>query len=143
MKRFGIFLLSFLLLSCQHIKENKKPENLISKDTMSLVLTDFALFNSANNYNRRLLEETGLNPEEYLFNKYNIDSSQFRLSTEYYAKNYDDYQQIYKKVKSNLEDLKDKYQKIEDEEEKKKQREFEQRYFAQDTLGYNKVRLET
>ena len=143
MKRWGIFILSFLLLSCQNIKENKKPKNLIPQDTMVMVLTDLALFNSARNYNRRILEETGIHPEDYLFTKYNIDSTQFRLSTEYYAKNYDDYQQIYKKVKGNLEGLKDKYQKLEDEQAKQEKIKLEREYMARDTLGYNKVRLES
>lgn len=85
------------------MEEVKKPENLIIEDKMVTVLTDLSILNSAKNYNRRRLEETGVKPEEVLFEKHGIDSLQLAESTEYYAKNYALLESIYKKVRNNLE----------------------------------------
>ncbi len=104
--------------SCQNIEEVKKPDNLISEDKMVEVLTELNLLNSAKNYNKRILEETGLQPDTYLYSKYKIDSLQLAESTTYYAKKYDKFDGIYQKVKQNLEGMKAKLEVIREEEQR-------------------------
>ena len=104
--------------SCQNIEEVKKPANLISEDKMVEVLTELNLLNSAKNYNKRILEETGLQPDTYLYSKYKIDSLQLAESTTYYAKKYDKFDGIYQKVKQNLEGMKAKLEVIREEEQR-------------------------
>lgn len=116
MKPFRIFIFALLFVSCQNVEEVKEPENLIPEAKMVEVLTDLSILNSARNYNKRILEETGLKPDEYLYEKHGIDSLQLAKSNEYYAKNYDRLESIYKRVKFNLEKMQSNLEKIQEEE---------------------------
>lgn len=116
MKPYRIFILTLLLVSCQNVEKVKEPENLISEAKMAEVLTDLSLLNSAKNYNKRILEETGLKPAEYLYEKHGIDSLQLAQSNEYYAKNYDKLESIYKRVKVNIEKMQVDLEKVQKEE---------------------------
>ncbi len=106
MRSFGFLLLVLLFVSCQDIEKNKKPANLIPENKMVEVLTELSILNSAKNYNKRLLEQTGFKPDEFLLNKYDIDSIQLVESTSYYARNYTQFESMYEKVQRNLETLK-------------------------------------
>ena len=70
------------------------------------VLTELSLLNSAKNYNKRFLEETGFKPDEFLLQKYDIDSLQLAQSTQFYARNYTRFESMYERVQRNLETLK-------------------------------------
>lgn len=83
---------------------------------MAEILTDLSILNSARNYNKRILEETGLKPDEYLYEKHGIDSLQLAQSNEYYAKNYDRLESIYGRVKVNLEKMQVDFEKLQEEE---------------------------
>lgn len=120
MKFVWVFFGALLFFSCQDIEKVEKPNNLIPEQKMAEVLTDLSLLNSAKNYNRKFLEETGLRPDEYLYNKHNIDSAQLSQSTRYYAANQARLEVIYKRVKSNLEKLQRDMEVIKAIEEKKK-----------------------
>ncbi|GAB2760749.1 DUF4296 domain-containing protein [Salinimicrobium soli] len=120
MKRLtSVLLLLVLLISCQDIKKSPKPENLISEDKMVEILTDLALLHGARSYNKNLLQEKGIIPSEYIREKYNIDSTRFRISNNYYTENYKQYQKMYSQVKENLEQLRVKYDSIREQEEEK------------------------
>ena len=82
------------------------------------VLTELSLVQGARSYNRQMLEQVGLKPREYLWRKFDIDSSQFARSSDYYARNYVQYQRIYDSVKVRLEGLKEIYDSIRVEEER-------------------------
>ncbi len=106
MRSFGYIIFLILIFSCQDIEKNERPANLIPENKMVEVLTELSILNSAKRYNKRLLEETGLKPDEYLLNKYNIDSLQLLESTSYYARNYTQFEGMYEKVRRKLETLK-------------------------------------
>lgn len=116
MKPFRIFVFALLFVSCQNVEKVKEPENLIPEAKMAEVLTDLSILNSARNYNKRILEETGLKPAEYLYDKHGIDSLQLAQSNEYYAKNYDRLESIYKRVRVNLEKMQVNLEKLQEEE---------------------------
>ena len=118
MRFIKVFLIVCVFWSCQDIEEIKKPDNLIPEDKMVEVLTELNLLNSAKNYNKRLLEESGVQPDEYLYSKYDIDSLKLAESTTYYAKKYDKFEGIYQKVKQNLETMKAKLEVIREEEQR-------------------------
>lgn len=120
MKYVWVFFGALLLYSCQDIEKVEKPKNLIPEQKMAEILTDLSLLNSAKNYNRKFLEETGLKPDEYLYSKHNIDSAQLSQSTRYYAANQTRLEAIYKKVKSNLESMQRDMEVIKAIEDKKK-----------------------
>lgn len=91
---------------------------MISEDKMVEVLTDLSIINSAKNFNKRFLEETGIRPNTYLYEKHEIDSLQLAKSTEYYAKKYDRLDRIYSRVKVNLEKMKGDLETVRAEEER-------------------------
>ena len=57
----------------------------------------------AKGVNKSILENNGIIPEQYLFNKHSIDSILFAKSNEYYSYDLKTYQTIYDKVKIKLE----------------------------------------
>ena len=120
MKIFSAFFILFFFVSCQDIKDVPRPENLIQEDKMVAVLVDVSLLHGARIYNRRLLQEKGVEPYEYLWEKHKIDSVQFRKSNEYYAANYRQYQSIYEKVKARLEILQVEYDSLREAEERRR-----------------------
>lgn len=96
-----------LFISCQNIENTERPDNLIPENKMVEVLTELSILNAAKNYNKKLLEETGFKPEEFLLEKYGIDSIQLVESTRFYARNYAQFEGMYEKVQRNLESRKD------------------------------------
>ena len=96
----------------------EKPANLIPENKMVEVLTDLSVINSAKNFNKRYLEETGIRPNTYLYEKHGIDSLQLAKSTEYYAKKYDLLDRIFARVQANLEKMKGELELVRAEEER-------------------------
>ncbi|WP_276168210.1 DUF4296 domain-containing protein [Zobellia alginiliquefaciens] len=81
----------------------KKPENLIPKDKMVQILQDLAIVNAAKTTNVQVLRENDVEPMDYIFNKYDIDSLQLVESDRYYASLPVEYEEIYKEIEANLE----------------------------------------
>lgn len=117
MKFKWILIFPVLLFSCQNVEEIKKPDSLIPEQKMVEVLTDLSILYSAKNYNRKILEETGLPLKTYLYEKHQIDSLQLAQSTEYYAKNYTQFKKIYNQVKLNLDKMKTDLEVVQAEEQ--------------------------
>lgn len=120
MKNLLLTLAVMLFFSCQDVSKTEKPGDLIPEQKMVEVLTELSLINSAKNYNRRMLEGTGLRPNEFLYQKHNIDSLQLARSTQYYSDNPSQLQRIYEEVQNNLEEVKDSLEIIREEEERVK-----------------------
>lgn len=92
-----------LLAACQNINYPAKPKNLIPEEKMAEVLTDLHIFNASKSYNRNMLQESGLSPQQFIFEKHGIDSLQFQKSNAYYSINPDKYLSIYNKIQNSLE----------------------------------------
>jgi hypothetical protein len=67
------------------------------------IIYDMTLINVAKGVNKSILENNGIIPEQYLFNKHSIDSTLFARSNEYYSNDLKTYQMIYDNVKIKLE----------------------------------------
>lgn len=106
MRSLGYLMIIIAFISCQDIEKTERPNNLIPENKMVEVLTELSILNSAKNYNKRFLEETGFRPDEFLLNKFGIDSVQLAESTNYYARNYNQFESMYERVQRNLETLK-------------------------------------
>jgi len=105
MKNISLLFGVLFMVSCTSNTIYKKPKDLIPKDTMVLLLTDLFIANTAYSYkNRGLRKKTNYMP--LLYNKYKIDSVRFLESNLYYTSIIDEYDEIYKEVKSNLTALK-------------------------------------
>jgi hypothetical protein len=139
MKPLYAFLILALLGGCQDIQKTPKPDDLISKDKMVDVLTEISLLHGARSYNMNLLEEKGIDPNKYIYEKYDIDSLQLVKSNDYYAENYGDYNDIYNEVKARLEALKVEYDTLREREERRKD---SLRELERDTLLGDSIRPE-
>lgn len=82
------------------------PDNLISEEKMVDVIYEMTLISVSKGVNRRILENNGVIPEKYIFEKYNIDSLQFVLSNEFYSNDLNKYLDIYNRVKEKLQENK-------------------------------------
>lgn len=113
-------LVIVVILSCNNIEKPKKPDNLISKDRMVDVITDISLMTAAKGMNKNLLEKNAINPQNYIYEKYNIDSVQFAESNNYYAYDVKEYEDIYEIVKERLEKKKDEYKALQEQDKEEK-----------------------
>ncbi|MDO6471107.1 DUF4296 domain-containing protein [Maribacter sp. 1_MG-2023] len=93
----------FILSSCAE-ELVEKPDNLIPEDKMVAVIKEMAIVNAAKATNLSKLRENGVEPTSFIFKKFEIDSAQFVDSDRYYASKPLRYENMYKKVESDLED---------------------------------------
>ena len=117
-----LFLVLLIQTSCYTIDKPKKPNNLLTEDEMVVILVDMALMSSAKGVNKKKIEDNGIIPDKYIFERHNIDSLRFSESNNYYAYKIETYSNIYDKVKDSLTKLRDHYKVIETKEKKKKAR---------------------
>lgn len=94
MRCFVSIIALIICFGCQPLDKPKKPDNLISKDKMVDILYDVLVLNTSKGINKSVLEMNGIKPENYIYEKYNIDSLQFALSNEYYGFYVEDYESI-------------------------------------------------
>ena len=103
-----IIFIAIIIFGCNNVSQkNPIPENLISEEKMIDVIYEMTLISVSKGVNRRVLENNGVVPEKYIFNKYNIDSLQFTLSNQFYSNHLETYLRIYNRVKEKLEENKE------------------------------------
>lgn len=110
-----VILLS-VLVSCQDVEKTEKPEDLIPEDKMIDLLTELSLVNAARNFNKFKLEKTGIEPEKYIYEKFDVDSLQFERSNAWYSEQYTQYERIYDSVKNRIQVMKSRLDSIMDRE---------------------------
>lgn len=102
-KAIGILLVLLVLISCV---ENliEKPDNLIPRDKMVAILEEMAILNGAREHKANIivLRENGIDPTQYLFEKYDIDSTIFVESDRYYASLPLEYVSMYEEIEASL-----------------------------------------
>ena len=102
MKKTALFFLLLCFIGCAE-KVIEKPDNLIPKDQMVLILYDLAILNAAKSTFKAKLGESKIETMDFLYRKYQMDSVQFSQSDRYYASFPLEYQEIYEKVDALLE----------------------------------------
>ena len=91
-----------LVLSCTSNTIYKKPEDLISEDSMVVLLRDLYLATSAKNFkNKNLQRKFSYIP--LVYEKHKIDSNRFQRSNLYYTSKIDLYEPMLKKVLASHE----------------------------------------
>lgn len=129
MKKLKFFLLCLVVVSCVE-KLIEKPDNLIPRDKMVAVLKDMAILNAARTTNTLVLKENGIEPTQYLFDKYNIDSTIFVESDRYYASLPLEYVSMYEEIEASLtkeKEIMDKTKKINDSLNTEKRRQVQRK----------------
>lgn len=79
------------------------PKNLIEKDKMVNIMYDLSLLESIKIQNPSSVDSFKINPNQYIYKKYKIDSVQFAQNNIYYAADYKEYKKMYEQVKSRLD----------------------------------------
>ena len=137
-------MLILLIVSCggEGKKRVKKPDNLIAKEKMVDIIYDMSLLSAAKGVNIRLMEQQGLHPDKYVYEKHGIDSAQFAQSNEYYAFDLDAYDEIYKKVKAKLEKEKKHYSDLVQVEDNERDSINRERKRTRDSLTENRKKID-
>lgn len=99
-KVIAILLLIFTCACAEKLLE--KPDNLIPKDKMVEILNDMVILNAAKGTNVAVLRSHDIEPMEYIYTKYAIDSLQFLESDRYYASIPKEHEKIYMAVEAKL-----------------------------------------
>ena len=94
--------LALFLASCNH-NAVEKPENLIEEEVMTNILYDLSIMEAMKSQNPYAPQNQSINPKEYIFKKYKIDSLQFATSNRYYVSQIEEYKKMYDKVNERLE----------------------------------------
>ena len=120
MKKIILFLaLLTLLISCKD-ELVKKPERLIEKDVMLDVMYDLAVLEAIKYQNPVSLDTFKINPRDFIYKKYKIDSLQFAKSNVYYASDYEDYKLMFEQITKRLDASKKSADSLVNLEKKKK-----------------------
>lgn len=83
-----------------------KPDNLIAQEKMSEIMYDVFILNAAKGINKRILENNGVTPQNFVYKKYAIDSLQFAMSNDYYSYDTKIYEGIMERVSLKIENAK-------------------------------------
>jgi len=109
MKKPIFLLFAFIFLcNCTSNTIYKKPSDLISKDSMVILIQEMILASSAKNVKTIHLQRK-INYFPFVFDRFKIDSTRFKKSSFYYTSKIDEYEEILARVKVNLDALKEKY----------------------------------
>lgn len=120
MKKIILFLaLLTFLISCKD-EVVKKPERLIEKDVMIDVMYDLAVLEAIKYQNPVSLDTFKINPRDFIYKKYKIDSLQFAKSNVYYASDYEDYKLMFEQITKRLDASKKSADSLVNLEKKKK-----------------------
>jgi len=119
MKKSVLYLFAIILVlsSCQNLEKTPKPEKLIPRDKMIQLLTDIAFVRSAKSSYKKVFEIEKLDPEAYILKKHKIDSVVFAENNLWYSGQLDRYEDIFNKVKVNIEEKKTIFEKLKKEED--------------------------
>ena len=113
------FIIIIYLFSCSN-KSAKKPDNLISLETMEEVIYDVYMLNAIKISNKKLLQNEEVSFEKEIFKKYNIDSLQFAKSNDFYAADFETYKALIERIKKRMDSNKKALEQLIEEEKKSK-----------------------
>ncbi len=92
-----LIAVSFAVVSCTN-NTAEKPEKLIDQETMEKIIYDISMIQAIKGHDASLLPKNSINPKTYIYQKYQIDSTQFAQSNNYYSSNIT----LYKKMFDNV-----------------------------------------
>ena len=105
MKNIVFLFFSLLVLSCSK-NPVPKPDNLLDEEVMVDIIFDISVLQATDGSMPNKLFENNIKMDQYIFEKYKIDSLTYRQNQNYYAADTRKYKKIYKKVIERLEEEK-------------------------------------
>lgn len=97
-----MFNLVLVLASCNH-NAVEKPKNLIDENVMTDILYDLSIMEAIKSQSPYAPQNQSMNPKDYIFKKYKIDSLQFATSNRYYVSQIEEYKKMYEQVNERIE----------------------------------------
>jgi len=128
MKNIIGLLVVLFFWSCSN-KPVSKPDQLLDEEVMENILFDLSILQATQSSMPNKLDEKGINPETFIYEKYKIDSVTYYQNKLYYASNTKKYKKIHKKVIDRVTTLKNELdsvsgkEKIENQDKPKIKRE--------------------
>ncbi len=118
MKRlFTYFTIGLFVLGCTETKP--KLNDLISEKKMEDILYDLTLFQSIKSTNYMLYEQNNIQPDVYIYEKYEIDSLQFSNSHKYYISDSENYEKMLVRIIDRVNENKKTTDSLKVKEEEK------------------------
>ena len=94
--------LVLFLSSCKNTTI-EKPNNLIDENVMEDIIYDLSLLDAIKSQNPYDTKNKMINPKEYIYKKYKIDSIQFVQSNQYYVSQIETYKKMFENVTQRLD----------------------------------------
>ena len=82
----------------------EKPKKLIDQKTMVEILYDLTILDALKANQSSILTDNNIDPNQYIYQKYNIDSLQFVQNNKYYATDVKAYKKMYEIIEKRLEE---------------------------------------
>jgi hypothetical protein len=101
----SFLVILILFISCKE-EAVEKPDRLIEKGKMVNIMYDLAILEGIKYQNPTSLVTYNVNPSQYIYKKYKVDSLQFAHSNVYYASNYKEYKDIFDEITKRIDDQK-------------------------------------
>lgn len=108
MKKILIGISAIVLLASCNDTVISKPKNLIDEDKMVDIFYDLSLLEAIKAQNPYSPQNQSINPKQFIYKKYKIDSLQFAQNNQYYVSQIDKYKKMYEKVGERIEKEKKK-----------------------------------
>ncbi len=100
-----LFAILVVFVSCKE-EVVEKPDRLIEKEKMVDIMYDLSILDGIKYQNPASLAKYNINPSEYIYKKYKVDSLQFAQSNVYYASNYTKYKDIFDEIIKRIDERK-------------------------------------
>lgn len=107
MKRITLLLISIILFSCGG-DTVEKPKRLLSENEMSDIIYDMTMLQAMKSLQPEVLSYNNIEPKEYIFKKYKIDSLTFAQNNAWYTADLETYEKIQAKVTDRIKAERDK-----------------------------------
>lgn len=104
-KTVSFLVIVMLLFSCKN-EVVEEPDHLIDKEVMENIIYDMSLLDAIKYNQPNTTENYRVNPKEFIYKKYKVDSAQFAQSNIYYASNFDEYKEMYDNVIKRIDSKK-------------------------------------
>jgi len=103
MKQVLFLFVSLFVISCSK-NPVPKPDNLLDEEVMVDIIYDISILQATDGSMPQKLTENNIEMDQYIFEKYKIDSLTYRQNQNYYAADTRKYKKLYKKVLERLEE---------------------------------------
>lgn len=122
MKKLIAFLMVLVFLGCQNVQKPEKPKDLIPKEKMISILTEAYLANASQSVRNQALFVQAIDLDSLIYNKFDIDSVQFKKSNDYYSFDFNTYVDMLSEVETRLQDYEESLDSIREARQEERNR---------------------